>query len=68
MAKRRRRQSTKRGISEIITWIVGLLVVLSMAFGFVLAVQSPPEPPTPTPEPTPTLIQPTQEPTPIPLD
>ncbi len=69
MAKPRRRRKARRSLSTIISWAVGLLVVLSMTFGFVLMVQSPPERPTPTPEPTPTWAQPTQEsttPTPSP--
>lgn len=45
MAKRRPTQS--RSLSQIVMWIISILVVLSMAVGFLLTVMPEPEPPTP---------------------
>ena len=50
MAKRRSTQS--RSFSQIVMWIVSILVVISMAIGFLLTVLPGPEPPTPLPTPT----------------
>ena len=47
MAKRRPTQS--RSLSQIMVWIISMLVILSMAVGFLLTVMPEPEPPTPLP-------------------
>ena len=46
MAKRNKKN---RSVSEIAIWIISILVVLSMAVGFVLSVLPQPEPPAPEP-------------------
>lgn len=47
MAKRSPTQ--RRSLSQIMVWIISVLVVISMAIGFLLTVLPQPEPPTPLP-------------------
>jgi hypothetical protein len=45
----KKRARSKHSTTEIIVWIISMLVILSMAIGFVISVLPAPEPPTPTP-------------------
>jgi hypothetical protein len=55
MAKRNQKS---RSVSEIVVWIISILVVLSMAVGFVLSVLPQPEPVTPEPNVVIVTVQP----------
>jgi uncharacterized SAM-binding protein YcdF (DUF218 family) len=62
-----RRLKRRRSWSEIVLWIISLLVVLSMALGFLISMLTPePAAPTPTPTEPPILLFGTPTPTPQP--
>lgn len=48
-----RRSSQKRTLSQILFIVLSIVVVLSMAVGYLLTALPPPPPPTPTPTHTP---------------
>ena len=49
----RQRKTRSRSISEIMVWIISILVIISMAIGFVIMVVGPPDV-----EPTPVVVTP----------